>query len=309
MNLNHSSDPSPSLVYDQTSSAWVVWWRTIRPATLWAGVAPLFVGASLAAQHGVFQLVPVFAALIGSLLIQIGCNLVNDYSDFERGADTENRLGPARAASQGWLSVDQLKRGAMICFGFAILDGVYLTWIGGWPILILGVLSVLCAIAYTAGPFPLGYRGLGDLFVMIFFGFGAVCGTYYLQAQTLHSSLFAASWAVGALATSILVVNNLRDRVGDQQVGKRTLAVRFGETFTRWQYTLLMLSAFIVVIIEGLNQQQVWGWSVPLLLLPFAVLRVREIWRLDGAALNPLLGKTAQLELLFCLFLSGGLLW
>jgi 1,4-dihydroxy-2-naphthoate polyprenyltransferase len=316
--------------YDSTSLSgrppgrFKIWWLTLRPATLWAGAAPVFVGSALAARHGHFSLISAICALLGALLIQVGCNLVNDYSDFEKGADDQERLGPARAAAQGWLTVDELKRGAMISLGLAGLVGVYLTWVGGWPILMLGLASLLCAVAYTAGPFPLAYLGLGDMFVMIFFGFGAVGGTYYVHAQALHPYLIPVSWAVGALATAILAVNNLRDRVGDAKVGKRTLAVRYGRQAVRIEYISLILSAFLCVGLtaffewrsaSSLNSATVisdvqfpWEWLSPLLLTPIAGSHILKVCRLDGADLNPLLGETAKLELLFCLLLSGGLL-
>ncbi len=284
----------------------VIWLKAIRPATLWAGVAPVFVGSGLASMDEQFKILPMLIALLGAVLIQIGCNLVNDYSDFETGADDENRLGPARAAQKGWLSVDELKRGAQVSLALAGLSGAYLTWVGGWPILVLGVLSIICAIAYTAGPFPLGYLGLGDIFVMLFFGFGAVAGTYFVQAGTVPVHVWPWCWAVGALATAILVVNNLRDRVGDASVGKRTLAVRFGAGFARLEYTLLVLSAFAVpgysyVSILGSCTDQPWIALCPLVVLPFGIVLIYKVWATDGQSLNPLLGQTAVLELGFCL--------
>ena len=229
--------------------------------------------------------------------------MFNDYSDFETGADDEGRLGPARAAQQGWLTVTQLKRGALISLGLAALIGVYLTMVGGWSILALGVLSLLSAVAYTAGPLPLAYVGLGDLFVVLFFGFGAVGGTYIVQAGelSLPTPVLMWGWGVGALATAILVVNNLRDREGDARVGKRTLAVRFGARVARLEYTLLLTSAFVWPALQG-----VWP---PLLLTPLAAWLTLKVWREDGAALNPLLGRTAQLELLYCLSGAIGVLY
>ena len=243
-------------------------------------------------------------ALIGALLIQIACNLVNDYSDFEKGTDDETRLGPARAAAQGWLSPTQLKKGAIVSLILAALCGVYLTFIGGWPILVLGLASLISAVAYTAGPFPLAYLGLGDLFVLLFFGFGAVGGTTWLLcAEALPPETWIAGANVGALATAILVVNNLRDRHGDARNQKNTLAVRFGASFARWEYTLLVFGALATNLYVAYSLQS-WAWLCPMLLLPLAWLRVRQIWRLDGRALNPLLGQTAQLELLYCFSLG-----
>ena len=313
-----SHEHSPPLSVSSTSaggeitpSALQIWWRSIRPATLWAGAAPVFVGAGLAAESGVSWSfssgVTLLAALVGALLIQVGCNLINDYEDFERGADDERRLGPARAAARGWLSPAQLKRGARLCLGIAGAIGVYLTWVGGWPILALGVASLIAAYAYTAGPLPLAYLGLGDLFVILFFGWGAVGGTAWLLHPGLTLEMLIAGGAVGALAAAILVVNNLRDRHGDAESGKRTLAVRFGATFTRCEYTALILTAFISVGVMSLYNER-WGWAAPLVLSPLAIMRIRQVRLMDGTALNPLLGKTAQLELLFCLTFTAGLM-
>lgn len=282
-------------------SKFLIWWKAIRPATLWAGAAPVMVGTGIADQQNLSQIVPALVALLGALLIQIGCNLVNDYSDFMSGADDASRLGPARAAQKGWLSVDELKRGAMVSLGMAAMMGVYLTYIAGWPILVLGLLSLVCAVAYTAGPYPLAYLGLGDLFVLLFFGFGAVGGTFFVQALQLSPTLIGWGWSVGALATAILVVNNLRDREGDALAHKRTLAVRFGATWTRVQYTILTLSAFIWPCMCD-----VW---LPIILIPVALLLCVQVWQRDGAELNPLLGKTALLELMFCSLSSASLVW
>ena len=290
-----------------------IWWKTIRPATLWAGVAPVFVGSGLAFVDGSFQWLPATMAVVGSILIQIGCNLVNDYSDFETGADDEARLGPARAAQKGWLTVQELKRGAQVALAVAFIIGIYLSYVGGLPIFILGLLSILCAVAYTAGPFPLAYVGLGDVFVMVFFGFGAVGGSYFVQAMRLPAHIWPWCWAVGALATAILVVNNLRDRVGDAKVGKKTVVVRFGPTFARIQYTILVLSAFAVPLyafwqFEPKSTGNAALILMPLIIAPLGFITIRQIWHLDGAALNPLLGKTARLELFFCVFATVGFL-
>ena len=295
----------------------VIWWRAIRPATLWAGAAPVFVGAGVSAHTGVTwsleSALVLLCALSGSLAIQIGCNLINDYSDFERGADDETRIGPARAAAQGWLTPAQLKRGAVYSLVSAGLIGVYLTAVGGWPILALGTASLIAAYAYTAGPLPLAYVGLGDLFVILFFGWGAVGGTVWLLTGVLTLDTFIAGGSVGALAAAILVVNNLRDRHGDAASGKRTLAVRFGATAARVEYTALVLGALIALAgwgvygVEAVDASARWAWWAPLLVTPLALMRVRQVWTHDGVALNPLLGATAQLELIVCLLLSVGL--
>jgi 1,4-dihydroxy-2-naphthoate polyprenyltransferase len=281
--------------------AWVL---AARPATLWAGATPVLLGTSLAVADGHFALGPAVAALIGALLIQVGTNLVNDWADFRRGADGADRLGPARAVAQGWLTARQVAVGAAVSLTLAAAVGVYLVGVGGWPILALGLASLVCAVAYTAGPFPLGYHGLGDLFVLLFFGLGAVGGTYFVQAGALNAEVVAAGTALGLLATAILVVNNLRDRAGDARAGKRTLAVRFGARFTRLEYVLCVVGAYALA--AGLAASGRWGWALTALSLPLAVAATRGVLRTDGAALNPLLGATARLELVFGLLAAVG---
>ena len=293
----------------QRPSTLQVWILAARPQTLPAGAAPVIVTATLAWLHGTFSLLPALAALGGSLTLQLTSNLVNDYADFERGADGDDRLGPARAAAKGWLTAQQLKRGAAVCAGLTLLLGCYLTTVGGMPILTLGIASICAAYAYTAGPFPLGYLGLGDLFVMLFFGFGAVFGTYYVCAGSIHPSLWSLSWAIGALATAILVVNNLRDRVQDQLANKRTLAVRFGERFAKIQYATLLYSALIVLVLEGcrlLTEGETEGVAFlsSLLIFPLCKRLQHQVFNAQGTELNPLLGATARLELLLCIILS-----
>lgn len=285
-----------------------VWWAAIRPATLWAGAVPVIVGTALALADGHRAYLAALAALAGALLIQIGCNLVNDSSDFHRGADGPDRLGPARATAKGWLTPRQVARGAAVTLTLAALLGAYIATIGGWPMLALGVASILAAIAYTAGPYPLAYLGLGDLFVLGFFGFGATGGTYYLQAGHLSAGALWAGFAVGALATAILVVNNLRDRHGDAAAGKKTLAVRLGARAARAEYTALVAAAYLAVVAAVLTRAAGPGWLLALASLPSAVRATRAIHTTDGAALNPWLGATARTELLFGLLLAAGAL-
>ncbi len=277
-----------------------VWLSAIRPATLWAGAVPVLAGSALAVADGHRAPLAALAALLGAVLIQIGTNLVNDVADAARGADTPDRLGPPRATAQGWLTARQVTAGAAVSLAAAAVLGAYLTWVGGWPILTLGLASLVCAVAYTAGPFPLGYHGLGDLFVLLFFGFGAVVGTYFVQAGEVSAGALGAGFALGALATAILVVNNLRDRAGDAEAGKRTLAVRFGPRFARIEYAGLVAAAYGTAV--------AFGWWLPLGSLPLAVGAVRAVWRDDGAALNPSLGATARLELVFGLLLVAEVL-
>ena len=283
------------------------WWLAARPATLWAGAVPVGVGTAVALEAGVFAPRPALAALAGALLIQVGCNLANDTFDFARGADTPDRLGPARATQQGWLTPRQVARGAGVALFLALLVGVYLVAVGGWPILWVGIASLVSALAYPGGPFPLGYHGLGDLFVLVFFGFVAVCGTVWVQGLVVPSTALYAALPVGTLATAILVVNNLRDRHTDAVAGKNTLAVRMGARATRLQYVLLVAVAYGVLPLGWALGDLHRGWILPLLSLPLAWREIRGVLKQDGAALNAHLAGTARLELVFGLLLALGM--
>jgi len=287
-----------------------VWRAAIRPATLWAGAVPVLVGTALALSDGFRAWLPAVAALAGAILIQIGTNLVNDYADFATGADGPDRLGPPRATAQGWLTAREVAIGAAIALAGATGVGVYIVWVGGWPMFWVGIASLICAVAYTAGPFPLGYHGLGDLFVFLFFGLAAVCGTYYLQAGTVSAGSICAAVAVGAFATAILVVNNLRDRHTDARVGKRTLAVRLGARGVRLEYVGLMALGYGSVVYAVVAGYGGAGWLLSLASCPIAWRETRAVFAKDGADLNPHLGGAARLELIFGLLLSlGVLLW
>ncbi|MFT5429761.1 MAG: 1,4-dihydroxy-2-naphthoate octaprenyltransferase [Myxococcota bacterium] len=284
------------------------WIAAIRPATLTASAAPVAVGTALAIADGAFHPLAAALAFVGAALLQIGTNLYNDLSDFKKGADTEERLGPARAVQRGWLSQNEVATGTAVTFVAAALTGIYLVVLGGWPIAAIGVSGIVSGLAYTGGPKPLAYTGLGDLFVLAFFGLAAVCGTYFLQVGTVTWPVVAASVSVGALATAILVVNNLRDRFTDVKANKRTLAVRFGGTFARAEYVALVFAAYAVVIGVAIVLQTP-GWLAPLLTLPIAARCVSAVLRTDGADLNPWLGNTAKLGLAFSLALSIGVAW
>ncbi|HEV2642031.1 MAG TPA: 1,4-dihydroxy-2-naphthoate polyprenyltransferase, partial [Candidatus Elarobacter sp.] len=210
------------------------WLLASRPATLPAAAVPVLVGAAAAECEGAaFRPLVFVVTLLSALFIQIGTNFANDYSDFHRGADHEGRLGPLRVTQSGLLSQDAVRRGIVIAFGIAALFGGYLAWVGGWPIILIGVLSIICGIAYTGGPWPFGYHGLGDVFVFVFFGLIAVTGTAYLQAGAWSTFALVVSIPIGLLVTNILVINNLRDLPTDRAAGKHTLAVRLGEQGTR----------------------------------------------------------------------------
>jgi 1,4-dihydroxy-2-naphthoate octaprenyltransferase len=212
-----------------------------RPKTLVAAAAPVVVGAGLAAHDATFAALPALAALAGALLIQIGTNLANDYYDFVRGADTADRVGPARVTQAGLLAPDAVRRAMVLVLVAAMLPGAYLVSIAGWPIVWIGLVSIACAVLYTGGPAPLAYHGLGDVFVFVFFGLVAVGGTYYVQAGTWPVDVWLAGAGVGALSTAVLVVNNLRDIETDARAGKRTLAVRLGRGGTQMEYVLLLV--------------------------------------------------------------------
>jgi 1,4-dihydroxy-2-naphthoate polyprenyltransferase len=282
------------------------WWMAARPATLTASIAPVVVGTAHAARDGAAHWPAALAALAGALLIQIGTNLVNDVEDFERGADDAARSGPARAVERGLLSAAQIRRGAVLSFAAAAAIGCYLVYLGGWPILLLGAVSILCGVAYTAGPWPLAYVGLGDVFVFAFFGLAAVCGTYFVQAATITAPVVLSGTAIGALATAILAVNNTRDVDGDRRAGKRTLAVRLGAGATRAEYAAMLALAFAI---PPILWQQLRAPAVLLTLLAavWAVSLIRRLYGAEGTALNPLLRDTARLEILFAALLAVGL--
>lgn len=283
------------------------WIMAARPATLTAAFAPVAVGTACAWRVGGFRWDAASAALIGAFLIQIATNFANDMFDFEKGADTEERLGPTRAAQAGLLSVPQLRRGIIISFTMALGTGVYLTWIAGPVVIVIGVASMAAGLAYTGGPFPLAYNGLGDVFVMAFFGFVAVCGTTFVQALYVPEFAWLASIPVGALATGILVVNNVRDFEGDRRAGKTTLVVRFGRSSGVREYALLLLASYATpIVLYLLGWSSVWV-CLPLLTLPWALWLFRSVVNDRGVALNQTLAGTAKLLSVFGVLLAIGI--
>lgn len=283
----------------------VAWLQATRPRTLTAAVGAVVVGSSHAHALGRHHWDVTAAALGVAMSLQIASNLYNDYGDYVRGADAE-RIGPARAATAGWITPNAIRGGALVAIAVAIACGLFIVMRIGWPALAIGVVAITSAIAYTAGPAPLAYVGLGDVFVLAFFGVVAVNGTVLAQTGDVTTTSLFASLAVGTMATAILVVNNLRDRNGDAKVGKRTLVVRFGQRFGRAEYVLLVVVAYLVPVAFALHEWRVVR-LLPLATLPFAYKRVHAILTLDGAALNPELGRTALLGLAFNLFFAGGL--
>ena len=281
------------------------WVQATRPKTLWAAVTPVAVGTACAVSVSGFVPGPALAALAVAVSIQIGANLSNDVLDFDRGADTERRLGPVRAVQSGLLSRGQVWTGAWIAFGICMACGLYLAAVAGWPVLVVGAVSIASGLLYTAGPWALAYTGLGDLFVVLFFGLVAVCGTVYVQALRVPAAAWWSGLAVGALATAILVTNNLRDRQEDALAGKRTLAVRFGPRFARFEYAGLLLCAHLATLplVPLLGFWPLLSW----LTLPYAAVVLRSVWRREGAALNASLAATARLLLVFGVLLSAGI--
>lgn len=291
------------------------WWLAIRPKTLPAAVGPVLVGIGLAVGDGVFNLLPALAALAGALLLQIASNLANDYYDFVKGYDQADRKGPTRVAASGLISLRELRLGLLVVLALAAVVGVYLIWVGGLPILIIGLAGMISAVIYSGGPFPLSANGLGDLFVFVFFGLAAVVGTYYVQALTVTPAAWIAAIAPGTLITAILVVNNLRDIDTDARAGKRTLAVRLGASGARAEYTLLLALAFLtpLAMLAALALQASLQAVDLLALLPWLTLpkalRLRGIIysAAEGPAMNQALAGTAQLSLWFSALFAIGL--
>ena len=292
----------------QTITPRQAWILAARPKTLPAALSPVVVGTALAFADGGFALLPALAAAAGALLLQILSNFANDYSDHFRGADTPDRLGPVRVTSAGLIAPAVLRKGIMAVIGLAALVGLYLIWVGGWSILLIGVAAIVAALAYTGGPFPFGYYGLGEFFVFLFFGVVAVCGTYYVQVLTVTAPVLIASVAVGALITAILVVNNYRDLETDRRAGKRTLAVRLGRRGTQTEYALLFVFAYVVPLVLWLAMGMSPLVLLPWLTLPLAVRLVRTLSSaIDGPTLNKTLAGTAQAGLVFSLLLALGI--
>ncbi|WP_254537899.1 1,4-dihydroxy-2-naphthoate polyprenyltransferase [Halomarina litorea] len=292
----------------ETSKA-KAWVMAARPQTLPAGASPVLVGTALAFHAGVFRALPALAALVGALLLQVGTNFANDYYDAVRGADTEEREGFTRVTAGGLIDPPEVKRAMYLTFATAILLGTYLVYVGGLPIVVVGLTSVAAGILYTGGPYPYGYRGLGDLFVFVYFGLVAVTGTYYVQAaaalaepfplwlpsETLPLAAVVASLPAAGLSTCILVVNNIRDRETDMKADKRTLAVALGYRASRVEFLLMLGMAYVVPVVFALT-----GYSpltlLPLLTLPLAAsLAGTVLTETSGAALNPALETTGKL--------------
>ncbi len=302
----------------KTPNKFQIWLLASRPKTLLASVVPVIVGSALAVAEnktarsgiGEHRFVPLysFIALACSVLIQTGTNFVNDLYDFLKGADNQKRKGPERVLASGWISVREMKIASILVFLISFLLGLYLVYSGGTIILIIGVLSIIAGIAYTAGPFPLAYHGLGDIFVFFFFGFAGTMGTYYLQTHNFSIVSLLTSIPVGALITNILVVNNYRDVEEDRAANKNTLAVIFGRTFAKFEYVFLILISFIIPTILYFYFDFSYWIFLPYLSLPVAINLIKMLFTLDGLGLNKALELSAKLSALFGLLFSLGLI-
>lgn len=285
-----------------------VWWLAARPKTLLAAATPVWVGSACAAAVGAFRLGPALAALVGALLLQVAANFANDVFDYEKGADTAARLGPTRAVAAGWLTPAAMRRGLALVIALVLLVGAYLVSVAGPVLLLIGALSIVSAVAYTGGPYPLGYHGLGDVFVLAFFGFVAVAGTTFVQAGHVPALAWLAAIPVGCLATNILVVNNVRDVETDIAAGKRTLPARFGRRFGVAEYWVLLVVSYAVPFLPPLAGASYGSGLLPCLTLPLTLRLAAGVARERGAALNAVLARTALSMFLFGVLLGASIL-
>ncbi len=283
-----------------------IWLMASRPKTLAAAIAPVIIGSAMAFQSGGFHIRAALAALFGAVMIQIGTNFANDYFDYKSGADDNDRLGPTRATQAGLVAPSTMKTATAVAFGLAFAAGIYLVWRGGWPIVAIGLFSIAFGVLYTAGPFPLAYTGLADPFVLLFFGPVAVGGTYYVQTLQINPTVILIGLAPGLFSVAILTVNNLRDIKSDRLAGRKTLPVRFGVRFARYEYLLsILIAALLPTIICTITRRQFYSALALLILLP-AIGSIRKVFTVDGVVLNDVLAATGRLLLLFSLIFSIG---
>ena len=285
-----------------------IWIQATRPKTLPAAFAPVLMGTAMAWEAGAFHLWAAVCALVGAILIQIGTNFCNDYADFVRGADNANRIGPQRVTQAGLLSVKAIRIATVVVFVMAVLVGTYLIARGGWIVLLIGLASIAAGIWYTSGRYPLAYLGLGDVFVLFFFGPIAVGGTYYVQALEITTLVIVAGFAPGLLATAILVVNNIRDIDQDRAAAKKTTVVRFGRRFGigLWVACVLIAALLPLEITVATGGQYTWAGATALILIPALAILHKLRSSTDSAVLNPLLGYTAALLMAHSVLFSIG---
>jgi 1,4-dihydroxy-2-naphthoate octaprenyltransferase len=286
-----------------------VWLHSLRVPTLAAAVVPVLVGSAVAGREGFFRAGPALAALFGALCIQVGTNFANDLYDHRKGADRAGRVGFTRPLAAGWLTPGEVRRAMVAAFALATVAGIYLALEAGWAVVVIGVLSIAAGIGYTAGRWALGYHGLGDLAVFLFFGVVAVAGTYYVQARAVSPLAVAAALPVGALCTNILVVNNVRDRDQDRASGKRTLAVLLGRGAARAEFGLMLGLAYAVPVLLWRGGELGAAALLPWLSFPLAIAVLRVVVaREDGPSLNRALVRTARLHVVFGALFAAGIL-
>ena len=283
------------------------WLLAVRPKTLPAAIAPVMIGTAMAFGDGVVHWPSAFMAMFGALMIQVATNLVNDYCDFKKGADTKDRIGPVRVTQAGLIKPSQVLCAAVFAFFLSVLACAYLIHRAGFIILAIGIAAILSGIFYTAGKRPLGYLGLGDIFVFIFFGPIAVAGTYYVQTLDLNWAVITAGLAPGFLSTAILAVNNLRDMDGDRRAGKMTLAVRFGRGFASSEYLFCILAAAMTPLLVTLITDDHKGIAIAACVGVLAIPLVKTVFTsLEGAVLNAVLGHTGRLLIVYSVLFSLG---
>lgn len=287
-----------------------IWWHSLRPKTLSISVTPVITGNALAWHEQAHISWPILLiTLLAALCIQIGTNLYNDAADYERGADNEHRLGPERATQHGLLSPHKIKQAALLSFSSAFILGIYLAWIGGWPIIILGLSSIVCGYGYTAGPKPIAYSATGELFVLLYFGVFAVAGSYYLQTGSISTLSILSGTAIGSMASAILLINNYRDLDSDRLAKKLTLVHYIGRNSARYLYAALMIYPYAIIILMAVTlSTDAPAILLSLLSVPLAFGLIKRLFILPiSEQLNQLLARTAQLQLLFSVLLSTGL--
>ncbi|NMC43299.1 MAG: 1,4-dihydroxy-2-naphthoate polyprenyltransferase [candidate division Zixibacteria bacterium] len=283
-----------------------IWFLAARPKTLPAGLVPALCGGALAYAENVFHLPSFLAAVFGAVMIQIGANYANDLFDHLKRTDTAERIGPTRATQAGWVTPKQMALATAVVSTLATLAGIYLVYRGGWPIVIIGLASIACGILYTAGPLALGYIGVADLFVLIFFGPVALAGTFYVQALTVTWPIIAAGFAFGMISTAILTVNNLRDIETDRKGGKKSLAVIFGRMFARMEYVVMLVGAVVVAIVPAITERKPFLF-LTILYLPMAIGPIKTVFTsTDGERLNNTLAATGRLLLVYGFLFSLG---
>jgi len=284
-----------------------IWIDASRPKTLWAAVAPVIIGTAMAYGDGKFHMIAAFISLLAAILIQIGTNYANDYFDFIKGADTKERIGPTRATGAGLIKPQSMRTAFIIAFSLAFFIGLYLIWRAGWPIFLIGILSIISGILYTGGPYPIGYKGLGDIFVLIFFGPVAVGGTYYVQALEITTPVILAGLSPGLISTALLTVNNLRDIQSDGRAGKKTLAVRFGIIFVRAEFLVsIFLACLMPLILLQLDHNHPYSLFAILVLL-YAIPTIKDVlFKEVSPELNAALADTGKILLVYSLIFSLG---